>query len=59
MFVSTFPVSRLGDNLLSSPDHQAFRHRYCPHARPTPSSHHEDHGLCAAAVSEESQCSEN
>lgn len=50
---------RLGDDLLSSPDHQAFWHCYCPHAGPTPASHHEDHGLRAAAVSEESQCSED
>ena len=44
---------------LPPPDHQAFGHCHCPHAGPAPSPHHEDHGLCAAAVSQEGQRREN
>lgn len=40
-------------------DHQAFGHCNRPHAGPAASPHHADHGLRAAALSEESQRSEN
>lgn len=40
-------------------DHQAVWHRHSAHTGQTPSPHHADHGLCAAAVSEEGQPSEN
>lgn len=40
-------------------DHQALWHRHSAHTGQTPSPHHADHGLCAAAVSEEGQPSEN
>lgn len=49
----------LAANLILFPDHQTIRHRYSAHPGPTPAPYHEDHGLCAAALSEEGQCRES
>lgn len=44
--------------LCLSSDNQAVRHRHCTDTWSPPSSHHADHGLCAAAVPEEDQHSQ-